>query len=93
MKTKKTGIAIKIALTAFVLFCVVTLFAQKIQIDDLNSEINDLRERNKQKEAYNAKLRNRLNSDMDEDYIEEIAKDKLNLVLPEEIIFYNDIAG
>ena len=93
MKTKKTGFAVKIALVAFVLFCIVTLFAQKIQIDDLNSEINDLREKNKQKEAYNAKLRNRLNSEMDEDYIEDIAKDKLNLVLPEEIIFYNDIAG
>ncbi|MBE6707767.1 MAG: hypothetical protein E7578_00820 [Ruminococcaceae bacterium] len=93
MKSKKTGIAVKIALTAFTLFCIVTLFVQKIQIDDLNSRISELSEKNKQKEAYNEKLKNRLNSEMDDDYVEDIAKDKLNLVLPEEIIFYNDIAG
>ncbi len=93
MKTKKTGIAVKLAIIVFTLFCIVTLFVQKIQIDNLNSEINDLREKNKHQEEYNAKLKNRLNSELDDDYVEDIAKDKLNLVLPEEIIFYNDIAG
>ena len=93
MKTRKTGIAVKLAIVIFTVFCVVTLFIQKIQIDDLNNEINELKEKNEAQQAYNDKLQNRLDDEMDNEYIEGIAKDKLNLVLPEEIIFYNDIAG
>ena len=93
MKTRKTGIAVKLALAVFAVFCVVTLFIQKIQIDDLNSEISELQQKNEAQQEYNDKLKDRLENEMDDEYVEKIAKDKLNLVLPEEIIFYNDIAG
>ena len=93
MKTRKTGIAVKLAIAVFTIFCLVTLFIQKIQIDDLENEISELKEKNEAQQAHNDKLQNRLDDEMDEDYIEDIAKDKLNLVLPEEIIFYNDVAG
>ena len=34
---------------------------------------------------------NELSMPMDDEYIKDLARDKLNLRLPEEIIFYNDL--
>ena len=95
MKTRKTSVAVKIAITVFVIFSLVTVFRLKIQLDDLGREYAQLESQIKEKENYIRMLKNRLDSasNLDDDYVEEVAKDKLNLVLPEEIIFYNDIAG
>lgn len=93
MKTKKPGIAIKIALGVFVIFFLVTIFKLKIDLDTLGREYAQLQAKVEESEAYVKKLENLLASEFDEEYVEGVAKDKLNLVLPDEIIFYNDIAG
>ena len=43
------------------------------------------------KEDRNAVYRNRLDQTIDDDYIIKVAREKLDLHLPEEIVFYNDI--
>jgi len=93
MRRGKTGIAVKIALGVFAVFCLVTVFKLKIELDTLGREYTELQEKVDASEDYIKKLENRLEGELDEEYIREIAKNKLNLVLPEEIIFYNDIAG
>ena len=95
MKSRKTSIAAKLAIIVFVIFSLVTVFKLKIELDDLNREYEQLEAQIKEKENYIKILKNRLESasGLDENYVEEVAKDKLNLVLPEEIIFYNDITG
>ena len=42
-------------------------------------------------EDKNAILKNRLAENADEEYIIRIAREKLDLHLPEEIVFYNDL--
>lgn len=95
MKSRKTGVATKLAIVVFAIFTLVTVFKLKIELDELGREYTQLESQIKEKESYIKMLKNRLEaaSDLDDSYVEEIAKDKLNLVLPEEIIFYNDIAG
>lgn len=93
MRSKKTSIAVIIALVVFTLFFIITFFLQRIEIDSLNREYDQLSAKYEKLLEYNNKLQSKYDSDYDEEYIRGVAKDKLNLVLPDEIIFYNDIAG
>ena len=93
MRTQRPRIVIKIALAVFALFCCVTVFKLKMELDGLRSEYTQLRSEIESSEAYVRRLENKLASDFDDKYVESVAKDKLNLVLPEEVIFYNDLAG
>ena len=75
----------------FVFLCVMTIV--KLQI-----EINKQSAKNEAQRAENEALRyeidqynNDLASPKDEEYYEKKAREKLNLRLPEEIIFYNDL--
>ena len=58
--------------------------AYKEQRDELQKEVNALIDEKEHLENEKASIG-------DEDYVIDVAKDKLNLRLPEEIIFYNDI--
>lgn len=93
MKSSKPGVIIKIAVAIFAIFFVVTLVQQRIRRDELKREFEQLQIEVEQSELYVKKLQNILSSDFDLEYVKGVAKDKLNLVLPDEIIFYNDIAG
>lgn len=93
MKIRKPGIAINIALVVFVIFCLVTVFKLKIELDDLTREYDQLQAEIDNTEAYVKKLENHLAEEFDEEYVKAIAKEKLNMGLREEVIFYNDIAG
>ncbi len=94
MKNGKLGFAVKLVFAVFMIFCLFTLFKLKIELDTLKEEYSECEAVVSEYQAHIAKLENKLKNDtLDEDYVEDVAKDKLNLVLPEEIIFYNDIQG
>ena len=92
-KKKKMSVAVKIAVGFFALFFIITYFNQRIELDELKRDYSNKVEQLEKTQAYVRKLENLLSSDFDDEYVERVAKDKLNLVLPDEIIFYNDIAG
>lgn len=90
---KETSIFIKIAVFAAAVFAVVIMVRlqvkyndYKIQKEQLQAEVDELHDKADE-------LREIAESDSDRDYIVEIAKEKLNLRLPEEVIFYNDLFG
>lgn len=92
-KKKNISIAVKIAVGFFAVFFIITYFNQRIELDELKRDYASKVEKLEKTQAYVRKLENLLSSDFDDEYVERVAKDKLNLVLPDEIIFYNDIAG
>ena len=53
--------------------------------------MRSLEERIAAAERSNAELKNKLETPFDDEYVAEIAKKKLNLVMPDEVIFYNDL--
>ena len=87
---KKMNIFIRLAIGAFIIFCVLFVLNTQLEYNRLQQKKNDLE---KTVGDYNIsidKLKNELNTPIDEDYIVRVAKERLNLRLPEEIIFYND---
>jgi len=91
MKRRETGIFVKIAVFAFAVFAVVTLVQLQLEANELKAEINDLEQGNEELVEERDEMKNQLAGVNDEEHIIEVAKDKLNLRLPEEIIFYNDL--
>ena len=61
-----------------------TINEERTKRDTLKAEVGALEEERDE-------LKNQVDAPMDEEYIIDIAKEKLNLRLPEEIIFYNNL--
>ena len=91
MKKTRSGFLFKLIVTMFIFFCAMTIIKLSIEINkqtaaniSLQNDIDDLQ--------YEIdELNNDLNTPKDDEYYEEKAREKLNLRLPEEIIFYNDL--
>ncbi len=91
MNRKKTSVFVKAAIFAFAIFAVISVVELQFQYNDYKAEkemleanVNELRE----EVEY---LEDQLETPIDDEYIVEVAEDKLSLRLPEEIIFYNDL--
>ncbi len=91
MKKKETSFIVKLAVFAAAVFAVITLVR-------LQLKYNDYKDRRAQLEVEVAELQDRYDelqeiadAEPDRDYIVDVAKEKLNLRLPEEVIFYNDL--
>lgn len=88
---KETSFMVKLAVFAAAAFAVITLVSlqlkyneYKFKRDQLRAEVDELQDRADE-------LQDIADADADRDYIIEVAKNKLNLRLPEEVIFYNDL--
>ena len=91
MRKTKHSFLLSVIVTMFVFFCVMSIVKLQIEINTqssknsaLSSEIDHLRY---EIDQYN----NELSMPKDDEYYQEKAREKLNLRLPEEIIFYNDL--
>ena len=92
-KKRETSFIVKVAVFAAAVFAVVMMVRlqvkyndYKLQREQLKAEVDELQDKADE-------LREIAQSEADRDYIVEIAKEKLNLRLPEEVIFYNDLFG
>ena len=81
------NIFFKIAFAVAAVFCVITLFSANAEGEELTAE----RERLEALvEKYNEEilsLENDLSAEMNDEYIMKVAREKLNMRLPEEIVF------
>ena len=91
MKKPRTNFIFAVLIVAFVSFCLLSIIKLNIASNEkynekaeLESNITALKD---EVDGYTYEL----DIPMDEDYIKEQARDKLNLRLPEEIVFYNDL--
>lgn len=91
MERKKTSVFIKAAIFAFAIFAVISVVELQFQYNDYKAERDKLREEVAALQEEAEILRDQLDTPVDEEYIISVAKDKLSLRLPEEIIFYNDL--
>ena len=86
----KLGFFAKLALLAILLFLVISIVDQNIEINRLNSEEEKLRA---QQQVYTLRVE-KLNAELEEDVTEEtikrIARRKLNLRDPGNLIYAND---
>lgn len=74
----------------FVLFIIAFVILQ-IQLNDLKKEKEVLKQQVEEQNDKIDELQNSLDSEFNEEYIIRIARERLNLRLPDEIVFYNDL--
>lgn len=89
MKFKRAGIATKLVVVILIVYAVVTLINLQTRIDDAEREKAALAAAVADKSATNEALRYEIEHSGDPATLEEVARDKLGLVLPGEQIFYD----
>jgi len=88
LKSRKTGILTKLIIMIVMVYAVVTLVGLNSKIAAAETQ-KAMREQEKSNlEAQNAELEYRILHSSDPDTIQKIAREKLGLVNPGEIIFY-----
>lgn len=87
----KAGFFVKIAIFAVVVCILVSSLSMLIEYNRLSADKAELEEKISDAEVRVAELKYELDAPMDEEYILRVARKKLGLVLPEEIIYYTDI--
>lgn len=81
---------LKIAVLAFSVFCFFTLVSLQLQNNHLHDTAATLSTQIEEYEEYIHSLQTTLDAPMDEEYVAEIAREKLGLRYPQEVIFYSD---
>lgn len=91
-KAKKRGRSKENLIFAFSLILIIGIFAVPMYCSaekkfQLEAEIADVQARTKEAEEYNQELQNQIKYSDEDEYVEKIAREKLNMVMPDEIIF------
>ena len=91
MQLFKNNVFVKAAVVVLVVFCLVMIVSMQIEYNELRARRDVLLA---ELDAINVRIQtvqSALNAPFDEEYIIKIAREKLNLRLPEEVVFYNDL--
>lgn len=90
---KQTQFFVKAAFIVFAVFCVITIFNMQHKNNGKIHDIETLIAQIKETQARVDELQDQVETPYDKEYIIKVAKEKLNYSLPNEIIFYNDLAN
>ncbi|MBQ2863146.1 MAG: septum formation initiator family protein [Clostridia bacterium] len=88
---RNSNMIIKLGAVVFVIIGLFTVARLEMKYNEIESERKVLQEQYLANQEYIEELERELDAEFNEDYIVKIAKEKLNLCMPEEIIFYNDL--
>ena len=91
MKSSR-ALFVKIAVLVFSVFCFITLVSLQLKNNSLQDEVKTLDARITDYMDYIDELNAILAAPMDEEYVAGIARDKLGLRHPQEVVFYSDDA-
>jgi cell division protein FtsB len=98
MRKFSESIVIKAVVVLFSIFCIVTIIKLQFENNEIQNEIGNYSENNEvsglkaeleEKQKQVEELEKELDKPVDEDYIIRVARERLGLRLPPEIIFYN----
>ena len=89
MRFRRTSFITAIVMVAMIAYAVIALMNMRTKVAEARETEAQLREQVEQIQEENAALQYALDHQGDEKTIEDIARDKLGLVLPDEKIFYD----
>jgi Septum formation initiator len=82
---------VKVTMFILICFCLILIVNLQFDLNELKKNSTSL---NSQIEAYNdsiEQISEQLEQPYDDEYIERVARDKLNYRMPNEIIYFNDL--
>lgn len=89
MKVKKTSVVTKIVIVALIVYAVVSLISVRGKTAEAQQQKTELQQKVTQMAEANAELQYGIDHSTDDQTIEDIAREKLGLVKPGEVIFYD----
>lgn len=87
-KSKLVSKLIKLAVAVFLCYALIMLISDSVEIRDYKKQLSDLKQKQESQTLSNEELREVLEADDPTEYIERIAKSKLNLVYASEQVYY-----
>ena len=81
---------VRCAALMFVAFCFFTIIRLQFKNNEVAGDINKLNEQIAEAEQKLDELKRQAEEPIDEDYIEDVARQELDLRHPDEFVFYND---
>lgn len=87
-RSKKVGLLVKIALLILLAYLIITLVNVRQQIGDAHAAIETLTEQVNDQTQANTELSNAIENRNDPSYLEDVARERLGLVAPNDRVFY-----
>ena len=81
---------VKLAMLVFSVFCFITIITLQLENNSMKEQAAALDNRIQEYQIYIEDLQTTLNAPMDEEYVADIAREKLGLRHPQEVVFYSD---
>ena len=88
LRAKKVGLLVKIALLILLAYLIITLVNVRQQIGDAHAAIETLTEQVNDQTPANTELSNAIANRNDPSYLEDVARERLGLVAPNDRVFY-----
>lgn len=88
LRAKKVGLLVKIALLILLAYLIITLVNVRQQIGDAHAAIETLTEQVNDQTQANTELSNAIENRNDPSYLEDVARERLELVAPNDRVFY-----
>ena len=88
LRAKKVGLLVKIALRILLAYLIITLVNVRQQIGDAHAAIETLTEQVNDQTQANTELSNAIENRNDPSYLEDVARERLGLVAPNDRVFY-----
>ena len=88
LRAKKVGLLVKIALLILLAYLIITLVNVRQQIGDAHAAIETLTEQVNDQTQANTELSNAIENRNDPSYLEDVARERLGLVAPNDRGFY-----
>lgn len=88
LRAKKVGLLVKIALLILLAYLIITLVNVWQQIGDAHAAIETLTEQVNDQTQANTELSNAIENRNDPSYLEDVARERLGLVAPNDRVFY-----
>lgn len=88
LRAKKVGLLVKIALLILLAYLIITLVNVRQQIGDAHAAIETLTEPVNDQTQANTELSNAIENRNDPSYLEDVARERLGLVAPNDRVFY-----
>ena len=88
---RNSNMIIKIGAIAFVIIGLFTVARLEMKYNEIESTRQELEQQYLHNQEIIEELERDLDAEFNEEYIKKIAREQLNLCMPEEVIFYNDI--
>ena len=88
---RRTNIFVKVAVCFFLVFAFVTILNLSMQVSTLKEKQGQLELQVYEKKLAVEQLKDEYAQEMDEEYIQKIAREELGYRMPGEVVYYNDL--